>query len=175
MSLGDTSLATPSPPRRLAPGPFALAVLAVYAASFVSQMLLSAPVTARLSVVPFVVVQAVLIWFWIVLHRRRLHDAGRPAGIAIGIAMIYVLEVVLLALLIGVLTSSSAQTGDNSTASVFHLFTIIYLIGMMSGESSLGVLQFWLMGLAVVMFLPVLVSIVFSIWTATRPSVSSPP
>jgi uncharacterized membrane protein YhaH (DUF805 family) len=175
MSLGDTSLATPSPPRRLAPGPFALAVLAVYAASFVSQMLLSAPVTARLSVVPFVVVQAVLIWFWIVLHRRRLRDAGRPAGIAIGIAMIYVLEVVLLALLIGVLTSSSAQTGDNSTASVFHLFTIIYLIGMMSGESSLGVLQYWLMGLAVVMFLPVLVSIAFSIWTATRPSLSSPP
>ena len=152
-----------------------LAVTAVYAASFVSQMLLSAPVTARMSVVPFVAVQAVLIWLWIVLHRRRLRDAGRPSGIAIGIAMIYVLEVVLLALLIGVLTSSSAQTGDpESSAGVFHLFAIIYLIGMMSGESSLGALQFWLMGLAVVMFLPVLISIAFSIWTATRPSLPSP-
>ena len=53
---------------RLARGPFALAVIAVYLASFASQMLLSAPVTARVSVVPFVLVQVVLIWLWIVLH-----------------------------------------------------------------------------------------------------------
>ena len=31
---------------------------------------------------------------------RRLHDAGRPTGLVIGIAMIYALEVVLLMLLI---------------------------------------------------------------------------
>ena len=49
---------------------------------------------------PFVLVQIVLIWLWIVLHRRRLRDAGRPTGIVIGIALIYALEVVLLALLI---------------------------------------------------------------------------
>ena len=48
--------------------------------SFASQMLLSAPVTAQVSVVPFVLVQVVLIWVWIVLHTRRLRDAGRPTG-----------------------------------------------------------------------------------------------
>ncbi len=171
MSPVDTNF-TKSQPGRLAPGPFVLAVLAVYIASFVSQMLLSAPVTARLSIIPFVVVQAVLIWLWIVLHQRRLRDAGRPSGVAIGIAMIYVIEVVLMILLIWTLTSPAGEASGN--AGVFHLFAIVYLIGMMLGESQLGVLQFWLVGFAVLMFLPVLIAAIFSIWTATRPSLSSP-
>src|SRR5689334_15624300 len=85
---------------RLARGPFVLAVIAVYVASFVSQILLSPAVTARAGVALFVLAQIVLIWLWIVLHTRRLRDAGRPTGIVIGIAMIYVLEVVLLVILI---------------------------------------------------------------------------
>ena len=100
---------------RIARGPFAVAVIAVYLVSFVSQMLLSPPVTARMSVVPFVLVQIVLIAVWIVLHRRRLRDAGRPTGIAIGIAMVYALEVVLLTLLIWLILSRAAP-GDSSAA-----------------------------------------------------------
>ncbi len=166
------SLSAPqAPASRIARGPFVLAVGAVYLASSVSQMLLSAPVTARMSVLPFIVVQAVLIWIWVVLHRWRLRDAGRPAGIVIGIALIYVLEVVLLALIIWAVTSSAGQPGDaGGNASVFHLFAIFYLLGMMTGESNLGGMQMWLIGFAVVMFLPVVIAIVFSIWAATRPS-----
>jgi uncharacterized membrane protein YhaH (DUF805 family) len=85
---------------RLARGPFVLAVIAVYVASF---CLADAAVGAgdrAVSVVPFVLVQIVLIWSGSCLHTRRLTDAGRPTGIVIGIAMIYVLEVVLLVLLI---------------------------------------------------------------------------
>lgn len=168
------SLSAPqSPGGRLARGPFVLAVGAVYLASSVSQMLLSAPVTARMSVLPFIVVQAVLIWIWVVLHRWRLRDAGRPAGIVIGIAMIYVIEVVLLVLIIWTLTSSAGQSGDG--ASIFHLFAIFYLLGMMTGESNLSGMQVWLIGFAVVMFLPVVIAIVFSLWAATRPSLTSPP
>ena len=168
------SLSAPqSPVGRLARGPFVLAVGAVYLASSVSQMLLSAPVTARMSVLPFIVVQAVLIWIWVVLHRWRLRDAGRPAGIVIGIAMIYVIEVVLLVLIIWTLTSSAGQSGDG--ASIFHLFAIFYLLGMMTGESNLSGMQVWLIGFAVVMFLPVVIAIVFSLWAATRPSLTSPP
>ena len=142
----------------MARGPFVLAAIAVYVLSFASQMLLSAPVTAQMSVVPFVLVQIVLIWVWIVLHRRRLRDAGRPTGIVIGVALVYALEVVLLTLLIWILTSTS-NTGTSSDfagsgAGVFHLFAILYLLGMMTGDPSLGGLQIWLMGFAVVMFLP---------------------
>ena len=40
----------------------------------------------------------------------------------------------------------------------------------MTGDPNLGALQIWLMGFAVVMFLPVLIAIGFSLWAATRPS-----
>ena len=162
---------SPSQNRRLARRPFILAVIALYVLSFASQMLLSAPVTAQMSVVPFVLVQIVLIPVWIVVHQRRLRDAGRPTGIAIGVALIYALQVVLLTLLIWMLTPNSG-TGDfaGSGAGVFHLVAILYLLGTMAGDPSLSGLQIWLMGFAAVMFLPVLIAIFFSLWAATRPS-----
>jgi uncharacterized membrane protein YhaH (DUF805 family) len=159
---------------RLASGPFVLAAIALYLVSFASQMLLSAPVTARVSVVPFVLVQIVLIWLWIVVHMRRLHDAGRPTGIVIGIALVYALEVVLLTLLIWILAAGGAG-GASTDAGIFHLFVILYLLGVMAGDPSLAGLQVWLIGFAVVMLLPVLIAIGFSLWTATRPSASSSP
>ena len=59
------------------------------------------PVTARVSVVPFVAGAG---RSDLALDRactlRRLHDAGRPTGIVIGVAMVYALEVVLLTMLV---------------------------------------------------------------------------
>lgn len=161
---------------RLARGPFLLAIGMVYLASFVSQMLLSAPVTGRLSVLPFIVAQAVLIWLWIELHRRRLRDAGRPTGIVFGIAMIYVLEVVLLVLLVWLVFVSPATSGGASTeSSIFQLFVLLYLLGSLSGDPTFGALQVWLFGFVAVMLLPVAIALVFSVWAATRPSAASPP
>jgi uncharacterized membrane protein YhaH (DUF805 family) len=163
----------PAPGARLERGRFVLAATAVYGISFLSQGLLTAPVTKLFSVVPFLVVQIVLIWLWIVLHRRRLRDAGRPSGIAIGIALLYALEVILMALLIWMLTAPTEQTGD--AAGIFHLYLLLYLIGSLSGESNLAGLQYWLMGLVGLMLLPALISVIFSLWTATRPSADSAP
>lgn len=148
-----------------------LAAIAVYGISFLSQGLLTAPVTKLVSVVPFLIVQIVLIWLWIVLHRRRLRDAGRPSGIAIGIALLYALEVILLALLIWMLTAPAEQTGD--AAGIFHLYLLLYLIGSLSGESNLAGLQYWLMGLVALLLMPAAISVMFSLWAATRPSVVS--
>lgn len=159
---------------RLARGPFVLAVLGIYAASLISQALLTAPVTARMSVAPFLLAQIVLTWIWIVLHRRRLRDAGRPTGIVIGIAMIYALEVILMALLIAVLTSATRDDA-NSGAAIFHLYAVIYLLASITGESNLAGVQLWLTGFVVVMLLPILIAAVFSLWTATRPSVAADP
>ena len=90
---------------RLARGSFVLAAITVYVLSLASQTLLSAPVVAQVGVAPFVLVQIALIWVWIVLHMRRLRDAGRPNGLVIGVALIYALEVVLLTLLVWILES----------------------------------------------------------------------
>ena len=160
---------------RLSRGRFAAAAIGVYLASFASQMLLSAPVTSRMSVVPFVVAQIVLIWLWIVAHRQRLRDAGRPGGIVIGIALVYALEAVLMTLLIGILTSAGAQDGTSGEAGLFHLFTFIYLLGVATGESNLAGVQSLLIGFVTVMFLPVLIAIVFSLWAGTRPSAPATP
>src|SRR5438552_3543675 len=81
---------------RLARGPFALGVFGVYFAILASQMLLSMPETGSLRVVPFVLLQAVLIWPWYVLHVRRLRDAARPTGIVKGMAVVLAMETVLL-------------------------------------------------------------------------------
>ena len=72
-------------------------------------------------------------------------------------------------------SAAGGSGGAGGDAGIFHLFVILYLLGMMAGDPSLAGLQVWLMGFAVVMFLPVLIAIGFSLWTATRPSASSSP
>jgi uncharacterized membrane protein YhaH (DUF805 family) len=161
---------------RLARGPFTLAVVAVYLVSFVSQVLLSPPVTAQAGVSLFVLAQIVLIWIWIALHRKRLRDAGRPTGIVIGIAMIYLLEVVLLVLLIWLMLGTAGPTGGaSSEASIFHLFVFLYFLGLLTGDPTLGVLQIWMMGFAAVLLLPIAIALIFSFWAATRTSLTLPP
>jgi len=163
--------------RRLAPRPFLFGALAVYALSFASQVLLSPPVTATFSVVPFVLAQAVLIAIWLWLHMQRLRDAGRGSGLAVGIAAVYALEVVLFALLIWLILSSAgtADGGAGRDAPILHLFVILYFLSLMTGDPSLGALQAWMMGFLVLMALPVVIGVVFSIWTATRPRVADRP
>jgi uncharacterized membrane protein YhaH (DUF805 family) len=165
-----------SPNGRLARGSFVPAVIAVYVASFLSQVLLSPSVTARAGVALFVLTQIVLIWIWMVLHTRRLRDAGRPTGIVIGIAMIYVLEVALLVLLVWLILGTAGPTGGaSSEASIFHLFVFLYFLGLLTGDPTLGVLQIWVMGFAILMLLPIAIALIFSLWTATRTSLAPPP
>jgi hypothetical protein len=172
-----TSAPTPRSAQHIAPGPFVTAALGLYILSFVSQVLLSEPVTARLSVAPFALAQALLIICWIVLHQRRLRDAGKPTGIVMGIALIYALEVVLLIVLVAWVLSATAGTsnGVGPHAGILQLFLIIYLLTTFSSDPSLGGLQLWIFGLIVLLLLPVLIAIGFSAWAATRPSLASPP
>ena len=156
---------------RLAPAPFALAVIAVYLLSFGSQVLLSPPVTGGLSVLPFVLAQALLIGAWAVLHMRRLRDAGRPTGLAVGIAVMYALEVVLLAILVWLILESTASTTDSAgrESTLLHLFVLLYFSSLLSGDPTMGALQIWVIGFVVVMALPVVIALGFSLWAATRP------
>src|SRR5262245_57294415 len=127
---GMSSISSQSSAKRLARGPFAVAVIVVYALSFASQVLLSPPVTGRMSVLPFVVAQVVLIVLWIVLHQRRLRDADRGTGTAIGFAMVYALEVVLLTLLVWLMLSAGPADGGGvgSEATILHLFIVLYFL-----------------------------------------------
>jgi hypothetical protein len=161
------------PGARLERGRFALAAIAVYGASFFSQGLLFAPVTQRAGVLPFALAQVVLIGLWIVLHRRRMQDAGRPTGLAIGIAIVYAFQAFLQTLLTWLLIAPAEQTGD--AAGIFHLYLILYLIGSISGNSQLAVFQYWVWGFIALVLAPAVVSVIFSLWVATRPSAASAP
>ena len=172
----QVSASAPTTSAGIKSGPFTVAVLLVYLLSFMSQMLLSPPVTSRLSVVPFVLAQGVLIGLWIVLHRRRLLDAGRPSGTAIGVAMVYALEIVLLVIVVWIMLSgvTAGSDGADGAAGILYLFVILYFLGQLTGDPNLGVLQIWVMGFVVLMLLPVVIALGFSIWTGTRPSKTPP-
>ena len=169
------SLFTPS--GRLTPLPFLIAVIIVYSLSFGSQVLLSKPVTARMSVLPFVLTQAVLIWIWIALHMQRLRDAGRNTGLVVGIAIVYALEIVLLAVIAWLILASAGSTTDSagSQSTILQLFVILYLLAFLSGDPLFGSLQIWAMGFVVLMLLPVVIALGFSVWSATRPSAKPAP
>src|SRR5262249_57843754 len=74
---------------RVAPRAFAAAVVAVYGAAFLSQLLISAPVMLRAGFAPFALAQAIATWSWFCLHTKRLRDADRTIGAAGAIAVLY--------------------------------------------------------------------------------------
>jgi len=163
-----------SPEGRIARKPFALGVLALYVAGIAAQALLLDDVTARLGLWPFVAVQAALIWAWLVLHIRRLRDAGEGPAAAIGIALIYILALGLLLMLVVFFTNPEAGSGPvgespasdaaSATLLVLFLFAILF-------KPDFGVFTTILKGLILIAFMPLAISLVFSIRTGLRASV----
>jgi uncharacterized membrane protein YhaH (DUF805 family) len=161
---------------RIAPRPFALCAVAVYLASFLSQFLLAAPITARASVVPFLAVQIAIAWAWYALHVRRLRDAGRPTGSAIALTILYALAIVLLLLVMLAIDAPGQPAGPEATpfASVFQVFLVLFLIGTILGDPNLGMFGYVILGVMALMMLPFVIAIVFTIWVATRPPAPEP-
>lgn len=159
---------------RIAPRPFAFGVIAVYAVSFLSQVLLSPPVTLRLGILSFMILQALLIWGWIALHTRRLRDAGRPIGPAIAIAVLYALAMVLLMLLADQMIGPdvSAVGTDVPRRSFSELWVFLLLFSAFAGEPSLGFFHVLALGIFALILIPVAIAIGFSIWAGTRPAVA---
>ncbi len=161
---------------RLAPRPFAIAIIGVYLTSFFSQVLLGAPVTGRVGLWPFTLLQAALVWTWLLLHVKRLRDAGRSPGVAFGIAGLYILALALLLLVVVMITATEASGEVARTGQgLIRFFLVIYLFAALFGSSEFGVLLYWLMGLVALLLLPVVIALGFSIWTATRPSAPPSP
>lgn len=160
----------------LARKPFAIAIALVYLANFLSQVLVSSAVTGWAALWPFVIVQIVLVWSWIVLHVKRMRDAGKSSGLAIGIACLYVLVLLLLLLVLMMITgteesSQAVQTGQG----LIRVFIVVYLFAMLTGSGDFGVMTLWLMGFLLLLLLPVLIALGYSFWAATRPSVPAAP
>lgn len=160
-----------SPSGRLGQQAFVLAALGVYAAGVASQWLTAEGVMVRGGGVwPFGVVQILLIWIWFSLHAKRLHDADRSAGIAGAAAIVYLLAVALLLFFLGTLFADvSAEARDPNATSALTLILLIWIVAILSDAPSadfswLGVL---VLGAAA---LPIIFTVVVTLWAATRPS-----
>lgn len=159
---------------RLAPKRFALGILGVYVAGIAAQALLSGDVTTRAGLWPFIAVQAALIWAWLVLHIRRLRDAGQGPAAAIGVALLYVLSIALLLLLVAFFThpeSVGPPRGENPASDAATATLLVLFLFAVLFTPDFGVFTTILKGLILIAFVPAVISLLFSIRTGMRKSV----
>lgn len=165
-----------SPAGRLRPQPFLAAIAAVYIAGALSHWLTVPDVIARVGLWAFAAAQAALTWLWFVLHAKRLHDAGRSEGLAIAIALLYLLSMVLLLLLATNFFAGSepGSLGGASATSALELVLLLYIVMTLAGPMQYDLTWIVVVLLTLFAFVPVLVALFFSLWTATRISAAKP-
>lgn len=159
-----------APHRPLAPGPFIIAALAVYAAGIVSHALTMPPILGRAGLWPFIAAQLVLIWLWYVAHARRLADAGRGSGLAFGIALLYLLSTALLLIVAdSFFNTSEGPLGNPAATAALGLIVVFYVITTLLGTPQTDLAWVMVAALTLVALAPIAVAVFFSLWTATRP------
>ncbi len=155
----------------LARGSFAVVVVIVYALGLASQVLLTSPVLLRAGLWPFILLHAVLLWVWFAAHARRLREAGRDVGPAIGIAIVNVLSVAFLVMAMLLLVAPvDGQPGETVGGVLGTWIVFIFLVQVLSGTMNFSWFGIFLEILLFIALMPILLAIGFSIWTGTRPS-----
>jgi uncharacterized membrane protein YhaH (DUF805 family) len=164
-----------SPAGRLRPQAFAIAVIGVYAAGAASHFLTTPDVIARTGLWPFVAVQALLVWIWFALHAKRLRDAGRAAGLAAGIALLYVLSLVLLVIVAAAFVSTSPGEGaDANTASALGLILLAAILAELAGSAHYDFAWIMVTALTLIAVVPVILAFSLTLWAARRPQAAEP-
>jgi uncharacterized membrane protein YhaH (DUF805 family) len=160
---------------KLAPRPFACGILAVYVLSFLSQVLISPPVTARWGVWIFTLVQIAVIWTWFALHAKRLRDAGLPAGSALPVAILYALALVLLVLLIEPIIGTNADpvVSDMPRMRFADLWIVLLLVEAFAGQARVGFFDVLALVMLALILTPIVIALGFSVWVGTRPQASA--
>jgi hypothetical protein len=161
-----------SPRGQLRQRPFVVAVIVVYAAGLASQLLTSADVITRAGLWPFAIAQALLIWIWFVLHAKRLREARRTIGLAIGVGVLYTLAVILLVLLASAFANSSGGEVDtNANASgALGLLLFLFVVATLTGSPQFGFLWIMVAVLTALALVPVAAALILSLWAALLPS-----
>jgi uncharacterized membrane protein YhaH (DUF805 family) len=157
-----------SPSGRLKPQPFIYGAIIVYLLGVASQLLTTPDIVGRDGLLLFIAAQLVLVWLWFSLHAKRLHDAGRSSGVAVGIALFYLLSVVLLLIVVdGVFTTASGPLGQANAGSALLL---LYILGALSGSGQYD-LTWVVVGVLIFMAVaPIVLAVGFTLWAASRPA-----
>ena len=160
-----------SPNGRLQPHAFVIGALAVYLLGAGSHVLTMPDVIGRAGLWPFVAAQALLVWVWFVLHAKRLHDAGRGSGLAVGVGLLYVLSIVLLMFIAdSFFNTTDGLMGNAGATGALELILLLYVIVTLIGSPHYDLAWLLVVALLAIGFVPVVVALVFSVWAARRPS-----
>jgi hypothetical protein len=163
-----------SPHGRLRPQPFLISIALVYLAGAASHWLTVPDVTTRVGLWAFAAAQAALTWLWFVLHAKRLHDAVRGHGLAIAVALLYVLSLVLLIILAAnFFAGSEGALGNANATAALELILFLYVVMSLVGSSHYDLASVVVGILTLCTFVPVFVALLFTLWTATRPRVNA--
>jgi hypothetical protein len=158
---------------RLAPKPFAVGVIAVYLTTFLAQLLLSPPVIAHGGPAPFALVQGLATWSWFCLHAKRLRDGDHGVGAAAAVAILYGLAVVLFLLMVALIADPVPKDATHAaSAHLADFFVLLLALAVLTGDPNLGLFAYVVMAVLMLILIPILVAIGFSIFAFRRPSVA---
>ena len=164
-----------SPQGRLRPRPFLIGIAVVYLAGAASHLLTVSDVTARVGIWPFAIAQAALTWLWFILHAKRLHDAAQGPGLAIAVALLYLLSLALLLILAtNFLTGAESTLGNANATSALELILLLYIVMTLAGSLHYDLTSVVVSILTLCALAPIVIALVFTLWAATRPSAAQP-
>jgi uncharacterized membrane protein YhaH (DUF805 family) len=162
-----------SPNGRLRPAPFIYGAAAVYLTGAASHLLTTPHVITRAGLWPFIAAQILLIWVWFALHAKRLHDAGRSNGLAVGVAVLYALSVLLLLIVAdSFFNTSDGPMMDANATSALGLILVLYIVSALAGSSQYDLAWAVVVILTFMAFVPIIAAVSLTIWSATRPSIA---
>jgi uncharacterized membrane protein YhaH (DUF805 family) len=160
-----------SPSGRLGPAAFIVSVAVVYLAGAASHALTVPDVIRTAGLWPFIAMQALLVWIWYALHAKRLHDAGRGAGLAAGVAVLYALAVALLIIIAASFYGPLAgEVPDANTASALGLILFVSVVAVLLGAPHYDLAWLMVVVLLLIALLPLGLAVAVTVWAATRPS-----
>lgn len=153
-------------------GPYLRSLIALVIGAILSHLLTAPVVTAQLGLLPFVVTQLALIWWWYALIVKRLRNAERSFLGATAVAIINLFALLLLSVMLVLQFSdtSAGAAGPYIPASISLLiYPFVFLFNAATGPSPNSQdLQVSLLALAVLA--PLVLTIFYSLWAAAQPS-----
>ncbi len=153
-------------------GPYLRSLVALLIGAILSHMLTAPLVTAQLGLVPFVVTQFALLWWWFALIVKRLRDAERSFLGVTAVALIDLFALLLLAVMLVLQfsdTSAGAAAPYLPASLSLLIYPFVFLFNSITGPvANTQDLQVALLALFVVA--PLLLTIFYSLWAAAQPS-----
>jgi uncharacterized membrane protein YhaH (DUF805 family) len=160
-----------SPRGRLSTRPFVYSALLVYLLGIASQFLTAADVLSHGGLWLFIAAQLVLVWIWFCLHVKRLHDAGRSIGLAVGTALFYLFSVVLLLIIAdGLFTTFNLPLGDANAGGALWLIVVLYIVSALGGSAQYDLAWIVVAILSFMAIMPIVLALALTVWSASLPS-----